>query len=312
MTLNQYLQGKVNQEEDPVRCAIREVDEETGYNCENLINPNDFLENTLNYQYIRLYIVRGVPYKTKFEPKSRNEIRECAWFKVDDLPSSRYDEPVMKDMRKIRANSFYMIIPFIKNLKKWIYDSRNRNIKGNGNKSNRKNQQKQGSSSPFFSNNADQCRHRQRHKSLGDAEHHLTHCDANSNSNSNQKQPYTSTPINQSSLLQSASSAFRMTSNDNSKSNNSSKKKNNNNRSQANQFNQFQFNQIQHNQPLQQQIQQQDHIKRKLFTDAAKEMKTSTGKNSFNMHNDENGIPLAWRNFHFSFDKDRLMSILNS
>lgn len=293
-----FPKGKRNQEEDPVRSAAREVDEETSFDCSKLISPNDYLEANINYQYIRLYIVRGVPFDTKFEPKCRNEIKECAWFKVDELPSSRSDNPVMKGTRKIRANSFYMIIPFLNDLKKWIYDAKhNRNMKG---KSNRKNPQKQGSSSPFFANNLDQNRSRQRHKSLGDSEYFAAHQE------NNQKQPYTSTPINQTSLLQSTSSAFRIASNENSKSNNNKKK----NRSlaqhpaftnyNANNNNGYQFQQQQQAPPP-----QQDHIKRKLFSDV-KETNTTGIKPLYISHD---GLPAAWKNF--TFDKERMLAAIS-
>lgn len=278
-----FPKGKVNEEEDPVLCAIREVEEETGYNCSHLINPNDFVEYTLNFQYIKLYIIKGIPFGTKFEPKTRNEIKEASWFKVEELPSTRYDEPVMKDNKKIRANSFYMILPFIKNLKKWIYENKNRNIKGNGSKSNRK--QKQGSSSPFFNNNADQNRNRQRHKSLGDEYYNYL---ANTHE-SGQKIAYTSTPINQMSLLQSTSSAFRnaalVASNESSANSNKSNKKKNRT-----------------------QIYQND-IKRKLFTEI-KETNLPSGMRPFSLtyNNDENAIPAIWKNF--KFDKDKLMALI--
>lgn len=69
-----FPKGKINEDEDPAHCAAREVFEETGFNCEKLINPNEYLEFTLNYQYIRLYIVFNVPNDTKFVPRTRNEV----------------------------------------------------------------------------------------------------------------------------------------------------------------------------------------------------------------------------------------------
>lgn len=39
-----FPKGKVNENEDPVKCAIREVYEETGFDCGHLVNPNDYVE----------------------------------------------------------------------------------------------------------------------------------------------------------------------------------------------------------------------------------------------------------------------------
>lgn len=106
-----FPKGKVNENEDPVKCAIREVYEETGFDCTHLINPNDFVEGqTSNYQYTRLYLVKNVPMDTKFAPRTRNEIKDCHWFVIDQLPTNRNDDGYLKDHKKIRANSFYMIL----------------------------------------------------------------------------------------------------------------------------------------------------------------------------------------------------------
>ncbi|CAO1414610.1 unnamed protein product [Diamesa serratosioi] len=213
-----FPKGKVNEHEEEYKCAIREVYEETGFDSSDLINPKEFIEsNSINFQYTKLYIVKDVPLDTKFAPRTRNEIKECSWFVVDDLPTNRNDECYMKDNRKIRANSFYMIIPFIKHLKKWINDlkqSKSFNKKKlNGNKqtnSNKKMNISKTSNSPYFQSNSvilDQNR-KQRNKSTGDKTDVR-----NSPSMNNQKYqqlPFTSTPINnQSTFTPSSSSAFQ-------------------------------------------------------------------------------------------------------
>ena len=42
-----------------------------------MINKEHFLENKLNEQVTRLYIIRDVPLDTKFQPKTRKEIKVC-------------------------------------------------------------------------------------------------------------------------------------------------------------------------------------------------------------------------------------------
>ena len=54
-----------------------QVHEETGFDISTMINKDDFLENRLNEQLTRLYIIKNVPLDTKFQPKTRKEIKVC-------------------------------------------------------------------------------------------------------------------------------------------------------------------------------------------------------------------------------------------
>lgn len=64
----------------------------------------------------RLYIIRDVPMTTKFCPQTRCEIKSCSWFAVADLPSSKKDW-TPKSKMGVSANSFFMVMPFVKRLK---------------------------------------------------------------------------------------------------------------------------------------------------------------------------------------------------
>lgn len=156
-----FPKGKVNENEDPVKCAVREVYEETGFDCGHLIDENAFIEGqTSNYQYTRLYVVKNVPVDTKFCPRTRNEIKDCSWFTVDELPNTRNDDGYFKDQRKIRANSFYMILPFISKLKHWITNERLAKVIGNNKK---KQKQLKGHSKHITANhngNSNNCNHK--------------------------------------------------------------------------------------------------------------------------------------------------------
>lgn len=113
-----FPKGKVNENESPHDCAIREVYEETGFDITPLIDKNEFIENFFNDQLSRLYIITGVGLDTKFQPKTRKEIKSLQWFPVDVLPAHRRDQtPKSLDMN---PNNFFMVIPFIKPLRKWI------------------------------------------------------------------------------------------------------------------------------------------------------------------------------------------------
>ena len=74
-----FPRGKINKDEKDLDCAIREVYEETGYDIRQAgLVPDEsqakFIEVTMRDQNMRLYVFRGVPMDTYFEPKTRKEI----------------------------------------------------------------------------------------------------------------------------------------------------------------------------------------------------------------------------------------------
>lgn len=295
-----FPKGKVNENEDPVKCAIREVYEETGFDCSHLINPNDFVEGqTSNYQYTRLYLVKNVPIETKFAPRTRNEIKDCHWFVIDQLPTNRNDDGYLKDHKKIRANSFYMILPFISKLKHWIMTERMQQIMGHGKKKNhqpqnqrngkQKNLQNKPPGSPFFHNNSvdnNQQARKQRHKSTDDT---LETFSGGSFYNDHLKSQNTSTPIaNNSGFITSSSSAFRATNSENKLTNFSNKKKPNGK------------NNTKVNQPATQ-VTQQDQFKRRLFNEGVENAPPHIKPFSCE-------IPECWKNF--KFDRQKLSSLI--
>ncbi|XP_054287061.1 m7GpppN-mRNA hydrolase-like isoform X1 [Macrosteles quadrilineatus] len=124
-----FPKGKVNQDEEPHKCAAREVLEETGFDISNLLNQNEYIEATIHEQLVRLYIIPGVPLDTKFEPKTRNEIKAVEWFPVSDLPSNKKDVTPKVKMG-VNTNSFFMVLPFIRRIRKWIQERQQKNTRG--------------------------------------------------------------------------------------------------------------------------------------------------------------------------------------
>lgn len=119
-----FPKGKVNEEEAPAACAIREVYEETGFDISALIDETSFIERSISDQFTRLYIVKGLSLDTKFHPKTRKEIRSLEWFRVDQLPIHKRDIRCKEEVG-IPPNSFFMVIPFVREIRRWIRSQKN-------------------------------------------------------------------------------------------------------------------------------------------------------------------------------------------
>jgi len=115
-----FPKGKVVEDESEAHCAQREVLEETGYDITEKLKDDQYLEIQINDQTIRLYIIPGVSMNEKFEPRTRREIKDVKWFAIDELPVHRKDTRT-KQTLGYSPNSFFMVIPFLKALKHWIF-----------------------------------------------------------------------------------------------------------------------------------------------------------------------------------------------
>ncbi|KAJ8260815.1 hypothetical protein COCON_G00165380 [Conger conger] len=114
-----FPKGKVNEDEAPHDCAVREVLEETGFDIRDRICKDTYIEQKITDQLARLYIIPGVPRDTKFNPKTRKEIRNIEWFRVEQLPCHRNDM-TPKSKLGLAPNKFFMAIPFMRPLREWI------------------------------------------------------------------------------------------------------------------------------------------------------------------------------------------------
>ncbi|XP_075035847.1 m7GpppN-mRNA hydrolase isoform X2 [Mixophyes fleayi] len=115
-----FPKGKVNKEEAPHDCAAREVLEETGFDIKDRMCNNDYIELKINDQLARLYIIPGVPKDTKFNPKTRKEIRNIEWFPIEKLPCHKNDM-TPKSKLGLAPNKFFMVIPFVRPLRDWLH-----------------------------------------------------------------------------------------------------------------------------------------------------------------------------------------------
>ena len=123
-----FPRGKINKDEPDLDCAIREVYEETGYDIKaaGLVEDekaSKYIEMNLREQHMRLYVFRGVPMDTYFEPRTRKEISKINWWRLADLPTLKKKKQQQEGRGEdlaVNANKFYMVAPFLPQLKKWI------------------------------------------------------------------------------------------------------------------------------------------------------------------------------------------------
>lgn len=103
--------------------------EETGFDISDLIDENEYIDTVLHDQYIKLFIINGIKRKTVFQPRTRCEIKSCDWFALSDLPTSRKDY-TPKAKIGVGPNSFFMVLPFIKRLRRWVQEKNRPNNTG--------------------------------------------------------------------------------------------------------------------------------------------------------------------------------------
>ncbi|KAI2810057.1 mRNA-decapping enzyme subunit 2 [Blomia tropicalis] len=126
-----FPKGKVNHDETLMNCAIREVSEETGYDCTDKISESVYIERKIFESTCRLFLVPDVEMDYQFYPHVRNEIYNIQWFQVSELP--------MRPQKKNSGNNgqtsanfatkFFTIYPFVYSIRKWIEKERKRRRK---------------------------------------------------------------------------------------------------------------------------------------------------------------------------------------
>ncbi|WVF65939.1 hypothetical protein IAT40_000677 [Kwoniella sp. CBS 6097] len=114
-----FPRGKINLEESEEACAIREVEEETGFDLSGLIDPADKIKTHINAQEVTMFIIKGIDEGTIFKTQTRNEIGAIEWVRLMDLPtwmSKRGPKRTGGSGQK----KFYNVTPFVNPLKQWL------------------------------------------------------------------------------------------------------------------------------------------------------------------------------------------------
>jgi 8-oxo-dGTP pyrophosphatase MutT (NUDIX family) len=111
-----FPKGKINQDESKSSCAIREVQEEIGFDISPYLKEEDYIEYSIFGQQITLYIIQGIHESTPFAPQTRKEISDIAWHSMDLLVSVFKNNHYTGSLGKI----YYMVKPAILKLTQFI------------------------------------------------------------------------------------------------------------------------------------------------------------------------------------------------
>lgn len=120
-----FPRGKINESENELDCAIREVYEETGFNARDHCNANDFVVTFQGEKKIQLFIATNVPENTIFEPQVRKEISDIKFHPISTIPAHTYN-----------------VHPFVPKLKRWISLNQRSKSKGKKEKDKKKKEEK--------------------------------------------------------------------------------------------------------------------------------------------------------------------------
>ena len=131
-----FPRGKIDQNESDLNCAVREALEETGFDLKaaSLVGEEKdmkYLQVHIRGQDMKMYVFRGVPADTHFEPQTRKEISKVQWHRLAELPTIKVKKQQQQQQGHgeelaINANKYYMVAPFLGPLKKWINQQRRR------------------------------------------------------------------------------------------------------------------------------------------------------------------------------------------
>ncbi|KAG7194372.1 mRNA-decapping enzyme subunit 2 [Scheffersomyces spartinae] len=105
-----FPRGKISKGEQDAECAIREAEEETGFNCRDLLNENDVIDRNIGGKNYKIYLVKNVPEDFDFEPQVRNEIAQLEWHDISVL------------LKKIKSspNKYFILPTMMKAINNWI------------------------------------------------------------------------------------------------------------------------------------------------------------------------------------------------
>lgn len=142
-----FPRGKINRNESELECAVREVDEEVGFDMRALVHRPRFAAHLATNAHLApkseqdpivatlpggkrivLYCAVGVPENFNFQTRTRKEIDKIAWHAIADLPSPSNAHAVESAER----NTFWGVFPIVPALLRWVARRGGPPVKGDG------------------------------------------------------------------------------------------------------------------------------------------------------------------------------------
>lgn len=113
-----FPRGKISKDEKDVDCAIRELDEETGFDASDSIDDDLYVERTLKGKNYKIYIIKNVPDETEFNPKAKFEIVDIKWHSLKKLSKSI----------KTNSGNFFLVNSMLKPIMSHINSWKNSDV----------------------------------------------------------------------------------------------------------------------------------------------------------------------------------------
>lgn len=99
--------------------ADGKVEEETGFDMSDYIDPNAFIKTQVNAQDITMFLVLGIDESTVFQTQTRKEIGAIEWVPLVDLPVWTNKKGPRRTGGKAQKR-FYNVTPFVGGIKKFL------------------------------------------------------------------------------------------------------------------------------------------------------------------------------------------------
>ncbi|KAH3686623.1 hypothetical protein WICPIJ_002422, partial [Wickerhamomyces pijperi] len=112
-----FPRGKIAKDEEDVKCAVREVQEEINYDITPHISHKQFIERNIRGKNYKIYLCKDIPEDYPFRPTVRCEINEIKWLDFKSVVNK------IKNSSN-QDNRFFLVQAFIRPIQDWIKRNR--------------------------------------------------------------------------------------------------------------------------------------------------------------------------------------------
>ena len=111
-----FPKGKKKKNEEDIKCAVREVDEECSINIVPYLDPDKvYVKNHERFHPTTLFFALNVPDDREFYPKFEMEVSDYKWWSIEEL---------FKECKGGSNQKLSIIYPFLDDIKKYCDDKK--------------------------------------------------------------------------------------------------------------------------------------------------------------------------------------------